>query len=282
MLSPQTFATHLARAVELFRDPGAKDSQKMELRALMGLLRLSPVVLRAEEGKLSINGIVLEGVMYNSLVDRLAKHQVKEISLPSDAPPAEVFNLLKTLADEPSGDDVPKKLESTGTKRVTVEIARLFEEKEEELPPPPPPRPHHPHPRRHLLRRRPRLLSPTSGSRGFCRGVSRRCRSPRVGPRSLCRARSKRPPGHSIRACRPARRPIRSTRRRSRDRHPGRAAAFRPVWTTCWRASSRARTYLPRATRSSCWGRSSTRRSRRSARRKRSGSSRVSCAWSAW
>src|SRR6185437_2465181 len=50
-------------------------------------------------------------------------------------------NLLKTLADEPSGDDVPKKLESTGTKRVTVEIARLFEEKEEELPPPPPPPP---------------------------------------------------------------------------------------------------------------------------------------------
>lgn len=141
MLSPQTFATHLARAVELFRDPGAKDSQKMELRALMGLLRLSPVVLRAEDGKLSINGIVLEGVMYNSLLDRLAKHQVKEIALPSDAPPAEVFNLLKTLADEPSGDDVPKKLESTGTKRVTVEIARLFEEKEEELPPPPPPPP---------------------------------------------------------------------------------------------------------------------------------------------
>ena len=30
MLSPQTFATHLARAVELFRDPDAKASQKMD------------------------------------------------------------------------------------------------------------------------------------------------------------------------------------------------------------------------------------------------------------
>src|SRR5215472_7230632 len=104
MLSPQTFATHLARAVDLFRDPGAKALQKTELRALMGLLRLSPVVLRAEDGKLSINGMVVEGVMFAPLIDRLAKHQVKEIALPSDAPPAEVFNLLTTLAEEPSGD----------------------------------------------------------------------------------------------------------------------------------------------------------------------------------
>lgn len=128
MLSPQTFATHLARAVELFRDPGAKASQKTELRALMGLLRLSPAVVRAENGRLSVNGIVVEGVIYGPLVERLARHQVKEIALSSDAPPAEVFNLLKTLAEEPDGDDVPEKLESTGSRRVTVEIARLFEE----------------------------------------------------------------------------------------------------------------------------------------------------------
>lgn len=137
MLSPQTFATHLARAVELFRDPDAKASQKMELRALMGLLRLSPAVLRADDGRLSVNGVVVEGVIYQSLLQRLSLHQVKEIALPSDAPPAEVFNLLKTLAEEPSGD-APKKLQSSGAQRVTVEIARLFEE---EAPPPPPPSP---------------------------------------------------------------------------------------------------------------------------------------------
>jgi len=128
MLSPQTFATHLARAVELFRDPDAKASQKGELRALMGLLKLSPVVLKADGDRLLINGVALEGVMYRSLLDRLALHQVKEISLPSDAPAADVFNLLKTLADGPTGDAVPQRLQSAGSKRVTVEIARLFGE----------------------------------------------------------------------------------------------------------------------------------------------------------
>jgi len=126
MLSPQTFATHLARAVELFRDPGAKASQKTELRALMGLLRLAPVVLKADPERLLINDVAVEGVMYRPLLERLSLHNVKEIALPSDAPPSDVFNLLKTLADQPTGAGVPERLQSAGSKRVTVEIARLF------------------------------------------------------------------------------------------------------------------------------------------------------------
>ena len=126
MLSPQTFATHLSRAVELFRDPEAKASQKAELRALMGLLRLSPVVLKADPDRLVINDVAVEGLMYRPLLERLALHQVREITLPADAPPADVFNLLKTLAAGPTGDGVPRRLESAGSKRVTVELARLF------------------------------------------------------------------------------------------------------------------------------------------------------------
>ena len=128
MLSPQTFATHLARAVDLFRDPDAKALQKTELRALMGLLSIAPVSLKTDGGSLVINGTVVEGVIYRSLVERLSLHNVREITLPSDAPPGDIFNLLKTLADQPTSDNVPTRLRSTGTQRVTVEIARLFSE----------------------------------------------------------------------------------------------------------------------------------------------------------
>jgi HEAT repeat protein len=128
MLSPQTFATHLARAVDLFRDPDAKALQKTELRALMGLLSMAPVSLKTDGGSLVINGTVVEGVIYRPLVERLSLHNVREITLPSDAPPGDIFNLLKTLADQPTSDNVPTRLRSTGTQRVTVEIARLFSE----------------------------------------------------------------------------------------------------------------------------------------------------------
>lgn len=127
MLSPQSFATHFARAVGLFRDASAKNAQKVELRALMGMLSLGAVTLRADDRGLFINGEAVEGVMYAGLRDRLGLHGVREVTIPADAPAGDVFNLLKSLADQPGTDDIPTRLRSTGAQRVTVAIAQLFE-----------------------------------------------------------------------------------------------------------------------------------------------------------
>jgi len=127
MLSPQSFATHFARAVELFRDASAKDAQKVELRALMGMLSLGAVNVRTDDRGLFINNEAVEGVMLAGLRDRLGLHGVREITIPADAPAGDLFNLLKSLADQPGTDDVPTRLRSTGAQRVTVAIAQLFE-----------------------------------------------------------------------------------------------------------------------------------------------------------
>ena len=39
MVNPVVFATHLARAVDLFRDPAKKEDQKREFRILVGMLK---------------------------------------------------------------------------------------------------------------------------------------------------------------------------------------------------------------------------------------------------
>ncbi|HEY6808450.1 MAG TPA: HEAT repeat domain-containing protein [Gemmatimonadales bacterium] len=141
MLSPQSFATHFARAVDLFRDAGAKDAQKVELRALMGMLSLGAVTLRADERGLFVNDESVDGVMFGTLRDRLGLHGVREITIPADAPAADVFNLLKSLADQPGMEDIPSRLRSTGAQRVTVAIAQLFEAEPAPAAPPPPPVP---------------------------------------------------------------------------------------------------------------------------------------------
>ena len=38
-IAPDLFATHLARAVDLFRDPTRKEDQKREFRVLVGMLQ---------------------------------------------------------------------------------------------------------------------------------------------------------------------------------------------------------------------------------------------------
>jgi len=126
MFSPQAFATHLARAVDLFRDPSAKEAQKSALRALMALVQLADVLVETRDGVLFINGSAVPGDAYKPLVERLVLHGVRHIEIPMAAPPADLFNLLKSLADQPGAEDVPTRLRSGGTQRVSVAMSQLF------------------------------------------------------------------------------------------------------------------------------------------------------------
>ena len=126
MLSPQAFATHLARAVDLFRDPSAREGQKSALRALMALVQQADVLVEARDGTLFINASAVAGEAYKPLVERLELHSVRHIEIPAGAPPADLFNLLKSLAEQPGTDDLPTRLRSTGTQRVSVALAQLF------------------------------------------------------------------------------------------------------------------------------------------------------------
>ena len=126
MLSPQAFATHLARAVDLFRDSSAKEAQKSALRALMALVQLADVLVETRDGGLFINGSAVPGDTYKPLVERLELHGVRHIEIPMAAPPADLFNLLKSLADQPGAEDVPTRLRSGGTQRVSVAMSQLF------------------------------------------------------------------------------------------------------------------------------------------------------------
>src|SRR2546425_2996636 len=61
MPDPELIAQRLARCVELFRDPDAKQVQKAEFRALLGLLKDQTVVITESAGELVVNGVAVQG-----------------------------------------------------------------------------------------------------------------------------------------------------------------------------------------------------------------------------
>src|SRR5437867_4674508 len=117
MASPREFAALFARTLDLFRDPGAKEEQKAQFRTLTGLLKVQGVTLSVQDGRLAVNGTTLDG---NTLAQRLEFHAVKEITIPADPPVAEVFELLRALADQPGDEDIASRLRANGTKRISV------------------------------------------------------------------------------------------------------------------------------------------------------------------
>ena len=114
MATLETIATRLARCVELFRDPGAKEAQKAEFRALLGLLRDSPVTLTFAAGRIELNGVPCETQALVRLIQRLDLHDIAAIALPQNPPPAQVFELLRALADQPGLEDVATRLGASG------------------------------------------------------------------------------------------------------------------------------------------------------------------------
>ena len=131
MPGPQEFAALFARTLALFRDPSAKEDQKAQFRALVTLLKSQGVVLAAKDGGLVIDGQMLDPSdqfdslvqrpgPYDPLVQRLELHAVKEIVIPTNPLPAEMFELLRGLAEPPGDEDLKSRLQAAGVKQVTV------------------------------------------------------------------------------------------------------------------------------------------------------------------
>src|SRR6266550_8083261 len=134
MATPQDVAASFARTLELFRDPGAKEEQKARFRTLAGMLKVAAVTIGAQDGRLLVNGTAVDGGM---LLPRLELHSVKEIVIPADPPLAEVFDLLRALADQPGDEDIASRLRGNGAKRVGITM-QTFQLAPPPSPPPPP------------------------------------------------------------------------------------------------------------------------------------------------
>jgi HEAT repeat protein len=122
MSEAEELATRFARALDLFRDPAAKEEQKREFRALVLLLKGQGATVAAQEGRVVVNGTTLEGGAYSALAQRLEFHAVSEISIPADPPLPEVFELLRALADQPRDEDIAQRLESSGARQIGVKM----------------------------------------------------------------------------------------------------------------------------------------------------------------
>src|SRR6267378_2609870 len=142
MIVPQTFATSFARTLDLFRDPAAKEDQKTQFRALVDQLKFGGATLKIDGGRVTVNGTPLDGAAYRALAQRLEFHAVGEIQIPAAPPPAEVFELLRALADQPGEDDIPTRLRATGAQRISV----VSVPHQVPVPPDPPPAPAAPSP----------------------------------------------------------------------------------------------------------------------------------------
>src|SRR2546429_4573983 len=115
-------ATRFAHCVSLFRDLSAKTEQKKEFRALLGLLQGTAVTLRLASGGsgIELNGVPCEGAGVAVLVQRLDLHGIGEIALPANPPPAQLFELLQALADQPGAHDVASRLAAAGANRIRI------------------------------------------------------------------------------------------------------------------------------------------------------------------
>src|SRR3989475_6895568 len=117
-----TLAARFARCVSLFRDPTAKAEQKKEFRALLSLLQDAAVTLRLAPGGsgIELNGVPCEAAGLATLVERLDLHGIGEIALPANPPPAQLFELLQALADQPGTHDVTSRLAAAGADRIRI------------------------------------------------------------------------------------------------------------------------------------------------------------------
>ena len=136
MIVPQTFATLFARTLDLFRDPAAKEEQKTRFRALVEQLKFAGATITVEHGRLSVNGTPVDGAACAALTQRLEFHAVGKVEIPAAPPPAEVFELLKALAEQPGEEDVPARLRAAGAQRLSVTLQSSVPV---EQPPPPAP-----------------------------------------------------------------------------------------------------------------------------------------------
>jgi HEAT repeat protein len=137
MVDQQGFAALFARTLDLFRDPHAKEDQKVQFRALVASLKPEGAVVATKDGRLVINGRIVDfSSSYDSLLQRLELHAIKGIAIPPDPPPSEMFELLRGLADQPGEGDLASRLEAAGAKHIRVAMQPVLEVPVPETPPP--------------------------------------------------------------------------------------------------------------------------------------------------
>ncbi len=125
MATPREFAALFARTLDRFRDPEAKDEQKAQFRALAGLLKLEGMTIAVEDGRLVINGAVLNSgssIEEYAMLQRLELHSVKEIRISPDPPVGEAFELLRAIAEQPGEEDIAARLKAREATRIAVTI----------------------------------------------------------------------------------------------------------------------------------------------------------------
>jgi len=115
------------------------------------MLKVEGVTIAAQDGKLLVNGAAVDA---ETLLQRLEFHSVKEIAIPADPPLAEMFDLLRTLADQPGDDDLAARLRASGASRISVRMQTFVFGTPLVPPPIPKPRPEEVPPRDRRVRSR--------------------------------------------------------------------------------------------------------------------------------
>src|SRR5260370_13137607 len=101
MASPREFVASFTRTLDLFRDPGAKEEQNTQFRALASLLKAATVTLVMREGRLVVDGTILDG---NTLLQLHFFRSAIEIFIPSNPPILDAFVHLTSLLSHPSDE----------------------------------------------------------------------------------------------------------------------------------------------------------------------------------
>jgi len=89
------------------------------------MLKVEGVTISAQDGRLGVNGAPVDG---DTLLQRLEFHAVKEIAIPADPPLAEMFDLLRALAEQPGDEDIASRLRRHGAKRLSVTMQTFVRE----------------------------------------------------------------------------------------------------------------------------------------------------------
>jgi HEAT repeat protein len=123
VIVPQSFATFLARTLEAFRDAAAKDEQKTQFRALLGLLKAGRATLRVSGSTVYVNRTPVEGTGLFSLAKRLELLGIEEITIEQDPPPQQLFELLRALADRSGSESIADRLRAAGVDKIAVQVS---------------------------------------------------------------------------------------------------------------------------------------------------------------
>ena len=110
-----SLARHFARLVWLLiNEPGEKDDQKAQLRAVTTISKEAPARLRAVEGSLMVNDIIIPQALsgVQELADQLVAHQLSALEIDQTAKPSELLAVARLLGSH--GENADERHEIAG------------------------------------------------------------------------------------------------------------------------------------------------------------------------